>query len=92
MGNALIIIGLLIIIAACVLGFAWTQQEPAKEPETIPLWTPPKNTEKKSFIDSIREEYPNAIITETDDKIIVDIQITLPKPVEKIHISGVVKP
>lgn len=44
------------------------------------------------LIRSLKEEYPDAIITETDDKIIVDIQITLPKPVEKIHISGVVKP
>lgn len=47
-----------------------------------------KTNEK--IIESIRKEYPNAVITETDDKIIVDIQIVLEQPVKQIKLTGVV--
>ena len=39
-----------------------------------------KTNEK--IIESIRKEYPNAVITETADKIVVDFQITLLPPVK----------
>ena len=48
-----------------------------------------KTNEK--IIASIRKEYPNAVITETADKIVVDFQITLLQPVKQIKISGVVE-
>lgn len=47
-----------------------------------------KTNEK--LIESIRKEYPDAVITETDDKIIVDIQIVLEQPVKQIKLTGVV--
>lgn len=48
-----------------------------------------KTNEK--IIASIKKEYPNAVITETADKIVVDFQITLLQPVKQIKISGVVE-
>lgn len=47
-----------------------------------------KTNEK--IIRSIKAEYPNAKITETDNQIIVDIEIILEKPVHQIKLSGVV--
>lgn len=47
-----------------------------------------KTNEK--IIRSIKAEYPDAVITETDDKIIVDIQIVLEQPVKQIKLTGVV--
>lgn len=85
MGIALVIIGLLIVLAVSVAGMIWTQREP--EQQTIPLWKP---TTLNKEIEAIKKEYPNAKITETDDKIIVDIEIILEKPVHQIKISGVV--
>lgn len=85
MGIALVIIGLLIVLAASVAGMIWTQRE--SEQQTIPLWKP---TTLNKEIEAIKKEYPNAKITETDTQIIVDVEIVLEKPVEKITITGCV--
>ena len=89
---------LILLLVVCVLllagvGILGMMRVNEKSPDcpTIPLWTPPNKTVNEKIIASIRKEYPNAVITETADKIVVDFQITLLQPVKQIKISGVVE-